>query len=131
MIIESFVCVNWVVFVTLFCLDPPQNSLHLISITIFLTLIQYLGYKAMGTLSNSFPVPKLTDINYENWSIHMRVLLKSHDVWEVVEEGYDGNDVPGSSEAQQKAIRELRRKDNQALLLMFQAVDEGGFEKIF
>ena len=105
MIIECFVCVNWVVFTSLFYSDPPQTSFHLILIPILLTLFQYLGLRAMGNLSNPFPVPKLTDINYENWSIHMKVLLKCHDVWEVVEDGYDGNDVLGISAAQQKAVR--------------------------
>ncbi|XP_017635944.1 uncharacterized protein LOC108478010 [Gossypium arboreum] len=33
-------------------------------------------------------IPKLTKINYDNWSIQMRASLGSQDCWDIVEEGY-------------------------------------------
>ncbi|KAK8959582.1 hypothetical protein KSP40_PGU007098 [Platanthera guangdongensis] len=34
-------------------------------------------------------VPKLTKTNYGNWSIQMKVLLASKELWEVVKDGYE------------------------------------------
>ena len=36
----------------------------------------------------SFQVPTLNKRNYENWSIKMKALLGSHDVWEIEEKGH-------------------------------------------
>lgn len=34
-------------------------------------------------------IPKLAKTNYDNWSIQMKILLGSQDLWEIVEDGYD------------------------------------------
>ena len=61
----------------------------------------------------------------------MRALLGAQDAWEVVETGYNEAEVTGSSTANQlRALKEMRMKDKTALYLLFQAVDESGFEKI-
>ena len=77
------------------------------------------------------PLPRLTKSNYENWSIQMRALLGAQDAWEVVEAGYEEPTTTGNQTANQmKALKETRMKDKTALYLLYQAVDESGFEKI-
>nr|GEV76303.1 hypothetical protein [Tanacetum cinerariifolium] len=41
-----------------------------------------------STSLGKIPLPKLTKVNYNNWSTQMRVLLGAQDVWELVETGY-------------------------------------------
>ena len=61
----------------------------------------------------------------------MEALLDSQDAWEVVEEGFEEpKDTTGYTAAQNKALKELRSKDKATLYMLFQAVDESGFEKI-
>ena len=36
-----------------------------------------------------FQISKLTKDNYNHWSIKMKVLLASENVWEIVEKGYN------------------------------------------
>ena len=61
----------------------------------------------------------------------MKALLGSQDTWEVVEEGFEEpKDTMGYTTAQNKALKETRSKDKAALFMLFQAVDESGFEKI-
>jgi len=77
------------------------------------------------------PLPRLTKSNYENWSIQMRALLGVQDAWEVVEKGYDEQTATGNLTANQiKALKETRMKDKTTFYLLYQAVDESGFEKI-
>ncbi|GAB2270308.1 hypothetical protein Dimus_038837 [Dionaea muscipula] len=71
-----------------------------------------------------FPIPRLTKHNYENWSIQMKALLGSQNVWELIEQGYE------APEQETAASREVRRKDKKALFLIYQRVDEAAFEKI-
>jgi Domain of unknown function (DUF4219) len=74
---------------------------------------------------------RLSKTNYENWCIHIKTLLGSQDVWEVVEFGYTEHaTLQGLTNKQVKELKESRKKDKTALYLMYQAVDESGFEKI-
>jgi Domain of unknown function (DUF4219)/gag-polypeptide of LTR copia-type len=77
------------------------------------------------------PLPQLTKLNYDNWSIQMCALLGVQDAWEVVEKGYDEPDATTNQTVNQiKALKETHMKDKTMLYLLFQAVDESGFEKI-
>jgi Domain of unknown function (DUF4219) len=77
------------------------------------------------------PLPRLTKLNYDNWSIQMSALLGAQDAWEVVEKCHDESDATTNHTANQiKALKETRMKEKTALYLLFQAVDESGFEKI-
>jgi len=61
----------------------------------------------------------------------MRALLGAHDAWDLVESGFEEEAETGEETvAQIKAQKERRAKDKSALFLLFQAVDESGFEKI-
>ncbi|XP_022846386.1 uncharacterized protein LOC111369135 [Olea europaea var. sylvestris] len=79
-------------------------------------------------------LPRLTKENYENWSIQMKVLLASQDLWDMVEKGYteptSKADEDVLSAAEKATLKEARKKDQKALYLIYQTVDEGNFEKI-
>ena len=61
----------------------------------------------------------------------MRALLGAQDVWEIVEAGYTEPVTETEQTVNQlKAMKEKRVKDKTALYLLYQAVDESGFQKI-
>ena len=61
----------------------------------------------------------------------MKALRGSQDAWEVVVEDFEEpKDTTGYTVTQNKALKEVRSKDKAALYMLFQAVDESGFEKI-
>ncbi|GJV32186.1 gag polyprotein, partial [Tanacetum coccineum] len=79
------------------------------------------GITSLGEI----PFTQLTKLNYDNWSIQMRVLLDAQDVWELMESGYTkpvaavtlvGNEL--------KVLKETHKKDKTTLYLLFKAVDE-------
>ena len=79
----------------------------------------------------SFQVPTLKNDNYDNWSIKMKALLGAHDVWEVVEKGYtESEDESTLSQTQKDSLKDSRKRDKKALYLIYQALDDDGFEKI-
>ena len=62
----------------------------------------------MTNMMGQMPLPRLTKMNYENWSIQMKALLGSQDAWKVVEEGFEEpKDTTGYTAAQNKALKEL------------------------
>jgi RNase H-fold protein (predicted Holliday junction resolvase) len=74
---------------------------------------------------------RLSKTNYKSWCIHMKALLDSQDVWEVVELGYTEHaTLQGLMNNQVKELKESHKKDKTVLYLMYQAVDESGSEKI-
>nr|XP_029118029.1 uncharacterized protein LOC114913563 [Elaeis guineensis] len=84
-------------------------------------------------MSNSmqFPIPRFTTTNYENWSIQMKALLGSQDIWEVVEKGYEEpQDDRAQMAAQRTALVDQRKKDKKTLYFIYQGLDEAGFEKV-
>ncbi|KAK4253218.1 hypothetical protein QN277_010548 [Acacia crassicarpa] len=78
-----------------------------------------------------FQVPMLTKSNYDNWSIKMKALLGSQDVWEMVEKGYNEPQEGATlSQAQRDSLKDSRKRDKKALYLIYQGLDEDAFEKI-
>ncbi|XP_070026400.1 uncharacterized protein [Nicotiana sylvestris] len=79
----------------------------------------------------SFQYPRLTKDNYEKWCLLMKVILGSQDVWEIVDRGYA---KPDNEEAlpqnKKEVLAKTRKKDQQALTLIHQCLDDVMFEKV-
>ncbi|KAA0065975.1 integrase [Cucumis melo var. makuwa] len=68
--------------------------------------------------------------NFNQWSIQMKVLYGSQELWDIIERGY--TEVENQSELtnqQLVELRENRKKDKKALFFIYQAVDEFIFER--
>ncbi|KAJ0442660.1 hypothetical protein HanIR_Chr16g0811961 [Helianthus annuus] len=80
----------------------------------------------MAPYNNSlhFQLPILNGKNYYHWSIKMKVLFQSQDLWNIIQNGYEES----SSSSNQKEPKEL--KDKTAPFLIFQTVDDIIFERI-
>jgi len=85
------------------------------------------GNSSLGHMA----LPKLTKSNYDNWSIQIKALLGAQDVWDVVENEFvEPVTLQGVTAQQLKALKEKRMKDKTTLYILYQGVDEAGFEKI-
>ncbi|KAA0046865.1 putative gag-pol polyprotein, identical [Cucumis melo var. makuwa] len=75
----------------------------------------------MGTTQPLIPIFK--GEGYEFWSIPMKTLLRSQDLWDLVEQGYVDPDDKGK-------LRENKKKDSKALVIIQQAVHDSVFSRI-
>ncbi|XP_070016596.1 uncharacterized protein [Nicotiana sylvestris] len=77
----------------------------------------------------SFQYPGLTKDNYEKWCLRLKVILGSQDVWKIVDRGYA---KPDNDEAlpqnEKEVLAKTRKKDQQALTLIHQCLDDAMFE---
>ncbi|TXG70161.1 hypothetical protein EZV62_005096 [Acer yangbiense] len=70
-------------------------------------------------------LPKFIGKNYNQWSIQMKVLYESQELWGVVETGFvEPENQTGLTQAQLNELKENRKKDKKALFFIFQAIDE-------
>ena len=59
-----------------------------------------------------FQFPHRTKENYDSWSIHMKAILGSQDVWDIVDNGYvEPNEEASFSIYQRDALRKVHKKD--------------------
>mgnify|MGYP000863171373 FL=1 len=70
-----------------------------------------------------FQVPTLNNNNYDNWSIKMKALLGSQDVWDIIEKGYNEPADDAAFAAltldQKTTLKDLRKRDKKALYLIY------------
>ncbi|KAL4580100.1 hypothetical protein LXL04_016278 [Taraxacum kok-saghyz] len=75
-------------------------------------------------------LPKFSGRNYYQWSIQMKVLFESLELWEIVENGIDEpDDYDELSDDQETELKLQKKKDRKVLCVMYQAVDEVIFER--
>ena len=80
---------------------------------------------ASNAISSSQPlIPVFNGEKYEFWSIKMKTLFKSQDLWDLVKNGYS---EPDDDEAR---LKENKKKDSKALFFIQQAVHENIFSRI-
>lgn len=77
--------------------------------------------------TTAFPFPRLALDNFDRWCIQMRTFLGGQDVWDAVEIGVEELLVGVTNSKQQ---REIRTRDQKALSILQQGVDDVNFERI-
>jgi len=92
-----------------------------------------------GSSSAELRTPVFNGENYEFWSIRMKTILKSHGLWDLVENGFDVSDPKkgkekeeGSkaAEVEKSTMAEILMKDARALGLIQGAVSDQIFPRI-
>ena len=79
--------------------------------------------------STQLSVPILDEKNYNRWCVQMRVLFDYHELWDVIESGVFAL-VDNATEAQPVTHRDQKKKDNKALYLIHQWMNDETFEHI-
>ncbi|XP_054796402.1 uncharacterized protein LOC129301825 isoform X2 [Prosopis cineraria] len=64
--------------------------------------------------------------NYEFWSLKMKTMFKSQELWDLVENGFEDN----QTDKPDQPLREKRKKDSKALFLIQQALHDEIFPLI-
>ncbi|KAI5327841.1 hypothetical protein L3X38_027237 [Prunus dulcis] len=92
-----------------------------------------------GSSSSELRTPVFNGENYEFWSIRLKTILKSHGLWDLVENGFDASDPTkekgkeeGSKAAEEEksVTAETLMKDARALGLIQGAVSDQIFPRI-
>ncbi|CAL8085516.1 unnamed protein product [Prunus armeniaca] len=96
-----------------------------------------------GSCSGELRGPIFNGDNYEFWSIRMKIIFKSHGLWDLVEKGFDSTDLMKADESDAKkkekeessgagkmTLIEVLMKDAEALGLIRGAVSYAIFPRI-
>ena len=79
-------------------------------------------------------LPIFNGKNYDYWSIKMKTLFYSQDVWDLVESGFpepaNQQAYRALSQAEKDLLKENRKKDAKPLFIIQQAVEEAIFPKV-
>ena len=79
-------------------------------------------------------IPQFKGENYDFWSIKMKTLFSSQDLWDLIEIGYpvpvDQDTYTTWTQAQKDQLKDNKKKDSKALFLIQQAVHESIFPRI-
>ncbi|XP_077217878.1 uncharacterized protein LOC143852380 [Tasmannia lanceolata] len=76
-------------------------------------------------------LPRFNSKNYNQWSIQMKVLYGSQDLWDIEETGVEEPEDQAALTLQQlNELKDNRKKDKKALFFIYQAVREVIFERI-
>ncbi|XP_074364452.1 uncharacterized protein LOC141705350 [Apium graveolens] len=73
-------------------------------------------------------MPIFNGENYDYWSLKMKTLFQSQDLWDLVKSGYD--ESANLTNAQKEALKETKKKDAKALFFIQQAISESLFPRI-
>lgn len=76
-----------------------------------------------NSLSQSM-IPMFKCENYHFWSIKMKILFKSQELWELVDQGYSDADIDVVR------LRKNKKKDSKALFIIQQAMHDTIFSRI-
>ena len=84
--------------------------------------------------SNITALPKFNGKNYMQWKIMMKPILVSKDLYNFVEHGYvvpiAVDPIVGLTTTQQQTLHELVKKDNEAIIILHQAIEAHIFPRI-
>jgi hypothetical protein len=78
-------------------------------------------------------LPKLVGTNYFYWRKHMQSIFITKDLWEIVINGYtmpSADEFKTLSDDDKKSLKEIIKKDNEALSLIRSIVQESIFTRI-
>ncbi|XP_014506443.1 uncharacterized protein LOC106766209 [Vigna radiata var. radiata] len=86
----------------------------------------------MTKVVNGIGVPQLTrKTNYDNWCLQMKALLRSQNLWDMVEDRYvEPDEDEHQTVAQMTTLKKTCARDVSTLYFIYNAVDESGFKKI-
>lgn len=112
---------------------PPFPTFGMRAQVKFIYIYIYI-ITASGSSSSQVQVPLLSEKSYDSWYIRMRTILRSQDLWTYVIDGYAEpvNAVAelALSSVDRVLLKENRKKDNKALGLIQQGLNESIFTKI-
>ncbi|KAH0724802.1 hypothetical protein KY284_000667 [Solanum tuberosum] len=73
-------------------------------------------------------IPVFNGEKYKFWSIKMKTLFRSQELWDLIEDGF--TEVAQSDAKEEKRLKEIRKKDAKALFFIQQVVHEIIFSRI-
>jgi len=112
-----------------FCAITFNQLLQPFASCYFFQLVPTTGINSQSVIMNSTQllVPILDGKNYNRWCVQMRVLFDYHEFWDVVESGVFALG-DNAIEVQRVAHRDQKKKDNKALYLVHQGMNDETFE---